>query len=160
MLQFCVRPKLVCCSCVCRGLEARLCILPLILNLLWRGLLSNFSFPYGLLLSRAGLCLIVGFSFFSLLLYSFRGLAAIPAMLLCYSYCGVIWPQLVGHLLSLLRILLSIGYNDLVWSLGLYSHYFGLSWPITLLVGSFVPFLSSLGILGPFAFLGHPWPIF
>ena len=122
-------------------------------------LLSDFSFPYNLLLSRTGPYLILGFSFFSLLLCSFRGLATIPTMLLCYSSCGVIWPQLARPLLGLLRIPLLIGYNDLVRSLDLYSCYFGLSWPITLLMGSFVQFLSSLGILGPFAFLGHPSPI-
>ena len=119
-----------------------------------------FLIPYGLLFSRARLCLIVGFSFFNLLFCSFRGLATIPTMLLCYSSWGVIWPQLARPLLGRLRIPLLIGYNDLVWSLDLYSCYFGLSWPITLLMGSFVPFLSSLGILGPFAFLGHPLLIF
>ena len=62
-------------------------------------------------------------------------------MPLSYSCCGVFWPVLVRPLLGLLHALLSIGYNDLVWSLDLYSYYFGLSWPITLLVGSFGPFL-------------------
>ena len=59
-------------------------------HLLWRGLLFDFSFPYGLLLSRVGPCLIVGFYFFSLLLCSFCGLATIPAMLLYYTCHGVI----------------------------------------------------------------------
>ena len=65
MLHFRVRQKLVRCSCVCRGLEVHLCILPLILDLLWRELFSDFPFFIGLLLSRAGPCLIVGFSLFS-----------------------------------------------------------------------------------------------
>ena len=115
-----------------------------------------FLIPYSLLLSRVGPCLIMGFSFSSLLFCSFRSLATILAMLLCYSCCGVIWPQLTGPLLGLLRIPLSIGYNDPVRSLDSYSCYFGLSWPITLLASSFIPSLSSLGILGPFSFLGHP----
>ena len=63
-------------------------------------------------------------------------------MPLCYFYYGVIWPMLVRPLLGLLHVLLSIGYNDPVWSLDLYSCYFELSSPITLLVGSFGPFLS------------------
>ena len=99
----------------------------------------------------------MGFSFFSLLLCSFRDLATIPIMLLCYSCRGVKWPQLARPLLGFLRILLLIGYNDPVWSLDLYSCYFRLSWPITLLVGSFVPFLSSLGILGSFSNFALPW---
>ena len=145
---------------------------PLLMHLLWFGgsfvhsathpwplmiwTVFWFLIPYGLLLSRVGPCLIMGFSFSSLLFCSFRSLATIPTMLLCYSCCGVIWPQLTGPLLGLLRIPLSIGYNDPVRSLDSYSCYFGLSWPITLLAGSFIPSLSSLGILGPFSFLGHP----
>ena len=50
--------------------------------------------------------------------------------------------MLTRSLLGLLRVLLSIGYNDPVWSLDLYSCSFGLSWLITLLVGFFGPFLS------------------
>ena len=74
--------------------------------------------------------------------------------------------MLVGPLLGLLYTLLSIGYNDLVWLLGLYLCYFGFSCPITLLVGSFGPFLSpwaslahllSLGILDPFSNSTFSW---
>ena len=84
----------------------------------------------------------------------------------CYSCCDAIWSMLVGPLSGLLYTLLSIGYNVLVWSLGLYLCYFGLSWPITLLVGFFGPFLSpwaswahllSLGIFGPFSNSAFPW---
>ena len=53
VLHFRVRQKLVRCSCICRGLEVHLCILPLILDLLWHELFSNFPFFIGLLLSRA-----------------------------------------------------------------------------------------------------------
>ena len=59
-----------------------------------------------------------------------------------YFCCDVIWLVLARPLLSLVHVLLSICYNNPVWSLDLYSCYFGLSWPITLLVGSFGPFLS------------------
>ena len=44
VLHFCVCPKLVHCSYVCHGLEARLCILPLIFDLLWCELFYNFPF--------------------------------------------------------------------------------------------------------------------
>ena len=44
VLHFCVLLKLVCCPFVCHGLKARLCILLLILDPLWRELLSDFSF--------------------------------------------------------------------------------------------------------------------
>ena len=64
------------------------------------------------------------------------------AMPLCYFCCGAIWSMLVGPHSGLLYTLLSIGYNVPVWPLSLYSCYFRLSWSITLLVGSFGPFLS------------------
>ena len=110
-----------------------------------------FWFPifYGLLPLGAGLCLIVGFSSFSLLFCSFRSLATIPVVPLCHSCCDIIWPMLAGPI-----------------SLDLYSCYFGLSCPITLLVGSFVPFptpwassthLLSLGILRSFSNSTFPW---
>ena len=65
MFHFHVRPKLIRYSCVCHGLEVHLCILLLILDLLWHELFSDFSFFIGLLLSRAGPCLIMGFPLFS-----------------------------------------------------------------------------------------------
>ena len=84
-----------------------------------------FWFPifYGLLPLGAGLCLIVGFSSFNLLFCSFHSLATILVVPLCHSCCDIIWPMLAGPI-----------------SLDLYSCCFGLSCPITLLVGSFVPF--------------------
>ena len=57
--------KLVHCSCICHGLEAHLCILQLILDLLWHELSFDFPFFIGFLLSRIGPCLIVGFPFLS-----------------------------------------------------------------------------------------------
>ena len=44
MLHFRVYPKLVYSSCVCHGLEAHLCILLLILDLLWHERVSEPSF--------------------------------------------------------------------------------------------------------------------
>ena len=41
VLHFRVRQKLVRCSCVCRGLDVHLCILPLIIDFLWRELFSD-----------------------------------------------------------------------------------------------------------------------
>ena len=71
MLHFYVCPKSVCCSCVCRGLEARLHSLPFIFDFLWRELFFDFSFFDGLLPLGAGPCLIVGFYFFSPFFCSF-----------------------------------------------------------------------------------------
>ena len=160
--HFRVRQKLVRYSCVCHGLEVHLCILPLILDLLWRELFSNFPFFIGLLLSRVGPCLIMGFPLFS----PFFTPSVILLPFLPYH------PAIPTVVLFGLCLLASFGpaacssLNDSIWSLDLYSYYFGLSWPITLLVGSFVPFLSSwaslahllsLGILGPFSNFAFPW---
>ena len=170
VLHFCVHQKLVYCSCVCYGLEVHLCILLLILDLLWCELFSDFPFFIGLLLSRARPLLDYGFPSLKPILCSFCNLVVIPAIPLCYSCHGVTWPVLARPSLGLLHVL-SIGFNDLIWSLDLYLYYFGLPWSITLLVGPFGPFLSpwvSLAILGPFfnsAFLwaftnsfGLPYP--
>ena len=68
----------------------------------------------------------------------------------CHSRCGVIWSMLAGPLLGLLHAFLSLNYSDpVVLSLGSHSCYFGLSWPISLL----------LGFLGPSHPFGHPRPI-
>ena len=99
VLYFRVRQKLVRCSCVCHGLEFHLCILLLILDLLWRELFSNFPFFIGLLLSRVGPCLIMGFPLFSPFFASFIILlpflschSAIPAVVL-FNPCllGLFW---------------------------------------------------------------------
>ena len=99
--------KLVYCSCVCHGLKAHLCILPLILDLLWRELFFDLSFFIGLLLSRAEPCLIVGFSPFSpffalsIVLFSFLPYHSIIPVIVLFDSC------LLG-LLGLLPILLSM----------------------------------------------------
>ena len=107
-----------------------------------------------------------GFSPLQPILYSFCNLVVIPALPLCYSCHGVTWLVLVGPPLGLLHVLFSIGFNDLIWSLDLYSYYFGLPWPITLLVSPFGPFLShwaslayllSLSILYTFSNSAFSW---
>ena len=158
----CVRQKLVYCSCVCHGLKAHLCILPIILDLLWHELFFNFLSFISLLFSRAGPCLIMGFPLFnpffapSVVLLPFLPYhSTVPTMVL-FDLCllGLFGPTVCSFL------------NDSIWLLDLYSCYFGLSQPITLLVGSFVPFLSSwvslahllsLGILGPFSSSTFSW---
>ena len=147
MLHFCVCLKSACCSCVHHALEARLHILLSILNFLWCELFSDFSFFYGLLLLGAGLCLIVGFSFFNPLFHSF--LKSYYHFLLHYSAI----PTMISFDPSLLGFFGPAAYSSLddsIWSLGFF---------ITLLAGSYVPFISSwaslahllsLGILSPF----------
>ena len=107
-----------------------------------------FWFPilYSLLLLGAGLYLIVGFSSFSILFCSFCSLATIVGydscctilsfLLWCYL-TRACWAFFSGFILMLLWTFL--------------SHYIA--------CGLFCPIFSSLGILGPFAFLGH-LPIF
>ena len=55
MLHFRVCPKLVYSSCVCHGLEARLCILLLILDLLWPEWVSEPLFLMACFLPGLGL---------------------------------------------------------------------------------------------------------
>ena len=119
----CVRWKFVCYSCVCHGLKAHLCILPLILDLLWRELFYNLSFFIGLLLSKARSYLIMGFSPFSLFFTSSVVLlpflpyhSAIPVVVL-FNPC----------LLGLFGPAAYSSPNDSMRSLDLYSCYFGLS---------------------------------
>ena len=84
--HFYVCPKSAYCSCVRRGLEARLHNLSSVLDFLWRELFFDFPFFYGLLPLGAGLYLMVGFAFFqpTLLLLSFL---VIP---FCHSCCDII----------------------------------------------------------------------
>ena len=79
MLHFRVCRKFVCCSCVYHGLEARLCVLLLILELLWRESISWSFILYGLLHLRVGPCLIMGFSLLNpLFAHSVELLAFLP----------------------------------------------------------------------------------
>ena len=141
----CVRQKLVHCSCVCHGLEAHLCILPLILDLLWREMFSDLSFYIGLLLSRARPCLIMVFSPFSpfftpsmVLLPFLTYHSAIPTVVL-FDSC------LLG-LFGLLPILLSMTqYGH--W---IYTH---------ATLSSLNPLHCSWASLSHFFLLEHSWPI-
>ena len=114
MLHFHVYPKSVCCSHVCRGLEACLHILPPILGFLWH---EPFS----------------GFSFFKA--YSSRGWA-------------FAWPWAFpypAHSLAIFCSLCVSCHTALPFLLWRY-----LTHSLDLLV--------TLGILGPFTFLGPFWP--
>ena len=62
---------------------------------------------------------------------------------------------------SLLGLFGPVSYSSLsdsIWSLDSYSRYFGLLYYIA--CGFLYPIYFFLGILGPFAFLEHPWPFF
>ena len=151
------------------------------MHLLWSGGLSAHSVAhhwlliawavfwflilYGLLPLGVGLCLIVGFSSFSLFFYSFLSLATIscritlPFLLWCYL-TWVCWASL-----GLLLILLSITqYGHWIHThaiLGLFFYYIacGLLCPIYFFLSILGPFahLLSLGVLGPFSNFAYPW---
>ena len=72
LLHSYVRLKLVPCSCVCYGLEAHLCILPLILDPLWHELLSDFSFLTACFFQGLGLAWLWAFPSFKPILCSFH----------------------------------------------------------------------------------------
>ena len=119
----CVRWKLVCCSCVCHGLKAYLCILLLILDLLWHEVFHDLSFFIGLLLSRVGPYLIVGFSSFS----PFFALFVVLLPFLPYHFAILTVVLFDPCLLSLFGPTACSSLNDSMWSLHLFSRYFGLS---------------------------------
>ena len=136
---------------------------PLLMHLLWSGGSSAhfttylwllmawviFWFPicYGLLPLGAEICLIVGFSSFSLLFYSFRNLTTISC---CTTLSFLLWcylTQACWAFLGLLLILLSMTQH------GHWAFYY-------IACGLLCPINFLLGILSPFAFLGLPWPFF
>ena len=151
-----VSQKLVRCSCVAMVWRLIYAFYRLSLTSYGMNCFSDFPFFIGLLLSRAGPCLIVGFPFFSsffspsvILLPLLPYYSTIPAMVLfdpcllglfwaCYLFFSQWLSMVIGFVLMLLWAFL--------------THYIacGLLCPISLF----------LGILGPFSFLGHPWPIF
>ena len=129
------------------GLEVCLRSLSSILDLLWRELFSDLLFFCGLLPLKAGLHLIMGFSFLSPLFCFF--LQSYYHFLLHYSAILTVM-SFDPSLQSLFRLVVYSSLNDSVWSF---------DFLITLLVGSCVPSISfwvslahllSLGILGPF----------
>ena len=156
MLHFYVRPKLIRCSYICQSLEVHLCIMSLILDLLWRELFYDFPLFITLFLSRARPCLIIGFPPFS-------PFFAPSAILLSYLPYHSAIPAVVSFDLCLLDLFGPVAYsslNDLIWLLGLYLCYFGLFLTHYVACGLLCPISFFLSILGSFAFLGHPWPIF
>ena len=156
VLHFWVRPKLVHCLCVCRDLEAHLCILPLILDLLWRELLSDFySLPLALLqgLGLAWSWVFPSWAHSLLFLQSCYHISAIP---FCCSCCGVID-------LCPLGLFGSIAYsspNDSIWSLVSYLCHFGLFLAHFIAYRFLCPISFFLSILDPFTSLRHPQPNF
>ena len=151
VLHFHVCLKLVCCLCVC---------------IAWRPVCA-FCYPlltfYGVkrflsLHSRAGPCLIVGFSLFSPLFAPFVNLLAflpchsvIPAMLL-FDLCllGLFWAycMLFFHLITVTQHCRWV-YLHATWASLTHSIAYGLPQHIS----------SSLSTRDPFSFLGHPQPI-
>jgi len=100
VLHFSVRQKLVHLSCVHHGLEVHLCILPLILDLLWRELFYDFPFFIGLLLLKAEPCLIVSFSLFTPL----------------FAPSVILLPFLPGHSVIPVVVLFNPCLLDLFWA--------------------------------------------
>ena len=70
-----------------------------------------------------------------------------PAVTLCHSFYGVIWPQLAGPF-WVYCLFFSQWLNMVIWAL----YYIA--------CGLFCPIYFLLGILGPFAFLRLPWSFF
>ena len=104
-----------------------------------------FPFLYGLLLLGAGLCLIVGFAFFSPLFCSF--LQSCYHFLLHYSAILAVM-SFNPSLLSFFGPAAYSSLNDSVWSLGFLLHY----------LRALVSHLFPLGHPWPIYFLGHPRP--
>ena len=116
MLYFCICPKLACRSCVYRGLEARLHILPPPLWLLMAWAIVWFPILYGPLPLGVMLCWIVSFSSFSLLFYSF--LQSCYHFLLYHS--AILAMMLFDpNLLGLFGPTAYSSLNDSIWSLSL-----------------------------------------
>ena len=157
-----VCPKLVYCLCVRNGLEASLCIMPLILDSLWRELLSNFSFLTAFFFQGLGLAQ----------LWAFPSWA--HSLLFLLSCCHFLPHHFVVPIVVLfdpcfLGLFGSATYsssNDSIWLLILYSCYFGLFLTHFIACGLFYPIsfswaslahLLSLGILVPFSNSAYLW---
>ena len=104
--------------------------LPPILNFLWRELLSDFPFFMACFFWRLGFAWLWLFFLQPTLLLFSTVLLQFSVILLCYSYCDVIWPKPTG-LLWACCLFFS---QWLCMIIGLF---------ITLLAGSRVPFISS-----------------
>ena len=130
---FHVCPKSVCCSCVCCGWPAQSAIRFL--------LFFGFPFLYGLPYSGLGLAWQWALLFFSPPFF----LLSSPAILLFHSCCEVFLPQSSWASLVLPFILLLMAQHG--------------HWLFCYITGGLLcPICFPLGVLGPFAFLGHPRP--
>ena len=144
VLHFHVCPKSVCYSCIRRGLETCLHILPPILAFLWHEPFSGFSFFRACSLRTLGFCLIMGFSSFSPFSCSFLQ----SLHFLQYRSDILVVVLFDPSLLGLFRLIAYSSLNDSIQSFGLFGYIAcGLLCPIFL-----------LSILNPFTFLGHPQP--
>ena len=155
-LHFSFMQPFVHCSCICHGLKAHLCILSLIFDLLWRKLFFWFPFFIGLLLSRVVPCLIVGFLIFnpffahSIILLPFLPYHSAVLAMVSFGPCllGLFWAY---YLFFSQWLSMVIGFIlMLLWAFLTYY----------IACGRFCPTSFFLGILGLFALLGYPWPIF
>ena len=111
-----------------------------------------------LLLSRARPCLIVDFPLFS----PFFAPSVLLLPFLPYHSTILVVVLFDSCLLGLFGPAACYSLNNSVWSLDLYSCHFGLSWSITLLVSSFVSFLTAyfsqgLGLVWLWAFLSSAY---
>ena len=86
VLHFCVCSKLVCCSCVCHGLEVRLRVLLFILSPLWCELISDPLFFMACFLQGLGISWLWAFLPFSLL---FAPSVGLPVFLPCHSVISI-----------------------------------------------------------------------
>ena len=126
-------PKSACRSLIRHGLEACLHSLP---SIFWPFISSAFWFPAAF---RGWAFIVTG------LYISFGPFLDCPHFLPCHSVILAVMTQSCWAPLGLLFIL----------SLS------GLTWPLVfLLMGSCVPFVFLLGILGLFAFFGLPYPFY
>ena len=140
-----VRQKFVRYSCVCHGLEAHLCILSLILDLLWRELFSDLPFFIGLLLSRAEPCLIMSF----------------PLLSPFFAPSVILLSFLPNHFAILAMVLFDLCLLGFFWACCLFSMTQYGHWIYTYATLGFLDPLHCLwALLSHFFLLMHPWPIF
>jgi len=126
----------------------------LILDLLWHELFFDLSFFIGLLLARAGPCLIVGFSPFSP--FFTPSVVLLPFLPWCYLTYAC-WPLWACCLFFFRWLNVVIGFIFmLLWAF--LTHYItrGLLCPISFFLSILGPF-AFLGILGLFSSSAFPW---
>ena len=174
MLHFRVCLKLVCCLWVCHGLEARLCILPFILDLLWSEPFSDLPFFMACFLQGLGLAWLWAFLPFSSLFAPSVGLLVflphhptIPAVVL-FDLCllGIFWAccMLFFYLIMVTHHCYWV-FIHATWAF--LTHYIAcwLPWPFSL-IGHPRPnfnsaftwvFTNSFGLFRPSYYILHLW---